>query len=243
MSRLRALTFPLTLAVLMVAPAEATTTYYQGSTGEATFNSSVLGLTLMNPGLTFSSADLGSGGLFNASGTGIDFLGFDTAFSFNIPENFTVNSGKLTGQAAEVAEITFPGTGIYAFGFHLTVTSGTGNWCIDLTQAGCAHNVFNSSSSDVQFFGIVSDAPVTAPLYIHYVSGSPAMVFTNFEAFTATQTPEPEAMLLVGFGLITLALLRRRTFRNSQAREPGGEPFPQALRPADSPAPGAILRM
>jgi len=208
MSRLRAFPAPLALAALLVAPAEATTSYYQGASSEAAFNSAIAGLTLMNPSLTFSAADLGSGGLFNASGTGIDFLGFD---DLNNPTNFTVNSGSLTAtQAAERLKIVFPAGAIYAFGLHLTVASGSANWCIELSQNTCDFLVSNSSPSNVQFFGFVSTTPVTAPLYIRPSGFSPTMVLPNFEAFTASQTPEPHTMLLVGLGLIIVPLLSLR---------------------------------
>src|SRR5690242_5361791 len=115
---LRTLVPLLASAVFLVAPVEASTTYYTGSSGETSFNTAVAGLTLLDPLLTFSSADLSPGvGLLNASGTGINFLGFDTAFSFNSPQGFTVNSGKLVGNPSEVIEIDFPASGVYAFGF------------------------------------------------------------------------------------------------------------------------------
>ena len=216
MSRLRAIASTLGLTMLLVAPAEATTSYYQGSSGEVAFNSAVAGLTLLNPGLTFSSSDLINGVLVNASGTGINFLGFEDPFSFNTPADLSVNLGKLTAaQSGKDVEITFPGTGIYAFGFHITVSTGSANWCIDLTQTGCAYTIVNSSPSDVQFFGFVSNAPVSAPLYIHYQGGSPTIVFPNFEAFTAAEAPEPGAMLLAGLGLIILPLLRRKLRQGS----------------------------
>ncbi len=211
MSSLRALAL-LAFTILLVAPAEATTSYYQGSSGETQFNTAVGGLTLLDPALTFSAGDLGSGGLFNASGTGINFLGFDD-FTFNNPENFNVSSGQLSAQnTSEVVKITFPGSGIYAFGIHITTVSGGGSWCIDVTSTGCAYSVVNTSSSNVQFFGVVSDAPITAPLYIR-AQISNKIVFTNFEAFTAT--PESAASLLVGLGLVILPLIRRRLPRGS----------------------------
>ena len=198
-------------AVWMVAPAEATTSYYTGSSGETLFNTAVGGLTLLDPALTFSSTDLSPGvGLLNASGTGINFLGFDTAFSFNSPQGFTVNSNKLIGNQSEVVEIDFPVGGVYAFGFHITVASGTGNWCIDVTKTGCAASVSNTSPSDVQFMGFVSNVPVTAPLYLDYPNLSPTLVLTNFEAYGPASVPEPRTMLLVGLGLVILALTRQK---------------------------------
>ncbi len=83
------------IAILLVAPAEATTSYYTGASGETSFDTAVAGLTLLDPALTFSSGDLGTNGLFNASGTGIGFLGFDDFLFPTIPEDFTVTSGQL----------------------------------------------------------------------------------------------------------------------------------------------------
>jgi hypothetical protein len=208
---LRALVPLLAITILMVAPAEATTTYYTGSTGEASFNTAVSGLTLLDPALTFSGTP-GSTGLLNASGTGIDFLGFD-GFPGN-PLSFTVPSGNLTATASgEVVEINLPAAGIYALGIHIAETSGTGNWCIDLTPTkSCAYTVFSTGSSDAEFFGLVSNTPVSASLYINFTGGNPKIVLTNFEAFGAASdpVPEPRTILLVGLGLVILPLTRRK---------------------------------
>lgn len=218
MSSLRAFAAPLALAVLLVAPAEATTSYYQGASAEAAFNSAVGGLTLLDPALTFSSTDLGSGGLFNASGTGIDFLGYNDLNASGI--NFTVSSGQLTAtEGDQRVHVTFPvSPQIYAFAFHITFVSGSasyGNWCMGLTLGSCDYNVINSNASDVQFFGIVSDTPITSTLYIQAATQTPKIVFTNFEAFTGAEAPEPHTMLLVGLGLILVPLLRRRLQQSS----------------------------
>ena len=85
----------LAITTWLVVPAEATTSYYTGASGETSFNAAVGGLTLLDPALTFSAGDLASGvGLLNASGTGIDFLGFDTAFIFNSPSGFHRQLGQ-----------------------------------------------------------------------------------------------------------------------------------------------------
>jgi hypothetical protein len=198
----------LAFAILLVAPAQATTSYYQGSSGETAFNSALGNLVLLDPSLLFSGSDLGSFGLFNASGTGINFLGFD---DLNAPADFTVNSGKLTAtQPDQSATINLPSAGVYAFGFHLTVTSSFGSWCIELTKGTCNFSITNTSPGNVQFFGFVSDTPVTAPLYIVPSAFSPTMVLTNFEAYS---TPEPQTMLLTGLGLIILGLASRKLRR------------------------------
>src|SRR4029079_3764945 len=73
------------ITTLLVVPLQATTSYYAGGASAATNFTGALGsLTLLNPTLLFSGGDLGSSGLYNASGTGIDFLGFDDFF-FNTP--------------------------------------------------------------------------------------------------------------------------------------------------------------
>jgi len=212
MFSLRTLVPLLASTILLVAPAEATTTYYTGSSGETSFNTAVGGLTLMDPALTFSGTP-GSTGLLNASGTGIDFLGFDDFQFPNHPESFTVPSGALTAtNALEHITINLPAAGVYAFGIHLTTTSGSGNWCIDLTPLGCAYNLVNSSPSSPQFFGFVSNTPIVASLYIHpaTLTGNPTPVLTNFEAYTDPPVPEPRTMLLVGLGLVTLLTRRKQ---------------------------------
>ncbi len=210
MFSLRALIPLLAITILLVAPAEATTTYYTGASGETSFNTAVAGLALLDPALTFSGSPDPTG-LLNASGIGIDFLGFDTAFSFNSPVSFTINAGKLTADnQAEVVQINFPAAGVYAFGFHITETSGSATWCIDVTKTGCAASVFSTSPSDVEFIGFVSNVPVTVPLYLDYQASSPTLVLTNFEAYGPAAVPEPRTMLLIGLGLVILPLVPKK---------------------------------
>ena len=195
----------LVFTILLVVPARATTTYYQGATGETNFDLAIAGLTLLDPTTLFSGADLAAGGLYNASGTGINFLGFDD-FTDNNPEDFTVNAGKLTAtNQNEVVAINFPGTGVYAFSFHITDTSSFAFWCIGTSTGTCDNQITNTSPSNAQFFGFVSDTPVTTPLYIHVQSGAATLVLTDFEAYSV---PEPNTMLLIGLGLFILPLAR-----------------------------------
>ena len=212
MFSLRTLIPLLASAIWLVSPAEATTTYYAGTSNEAAFNAAVGSTTL----LAFSASDLVSGGLDNASGTGIDFLGFDDFLYPSIPDDFTVNAGKLTAtQGAQHVTIAFPATGIYAFGIHFTLAaaSGAANWCVEFTPGSCDYTLGNTSPSNVQFFGIISSSPITAPLYTRASGFAPTIVFTNFEAYGQSAVPEPHTMLLVGLGLVILPLLPRRIRR------------------------------
>ena len=199
-------------AILLVAPAEATTSYYQGSSGETAFNSAVGGLTLLDPGLTFSTGTTVSGGLLDANSTGIDFLGFDGGFPGFGPLGFTMSSGNLTAaNPGEVVEVDLPATGLYAFGVHISVASSTaGNWCFELTPAACSANVYTANSSSIGFLGFTSTTPIAGPVYIYPLAGTPTMVLKDFAAFT-DPVPESNTMLLVGLGLVILPLARRKT--------------------------------
>src|SRR6185295_16252058 len=111
---------------------------------------------------------------------------------------FTVNSGKLTAtQSDERVRINFPVAAvIYAFGFHITILAGSapvGSWCIGITQGSCTYTISNANASDVQFFGIVSDAPLTGSLFIQAGAFAPKVVLTDFEAYSV---PEPRTVLL-----------------------------------------------
>jgi hypothetical protein len=201
-------------ALLLVAPVEATTTYYAGgASAQTAFNAAIGSLILLNPGMTFSG-DLEPNGLFNAAGTGIDFLGIDD-YHFNDPLGFTLSSGKLiAAEASEQVTINFPAN-IYAFGILISEVSGAGNWCIELTHGTCSYNPYSSSPSAAVFFGVVSDTPLTASLYIRNSGGNPQLVLPLLEAYThaavvVTSAPEPRTMLLIGLGLVILPLVRRK---------------------------------
>ena len=217
------------IAVLLIAiPVRANTSFYVGASAEATFNIAIAtaGLTEINSPLDFSGYSGNQGPtLTNANGTGIDFL--DTTNS----NNLTVTSGTLqTAMNGDHVSVNFPGTDVLAFGFHFTVPSGFAFWCLDPSGGSvCQYQITVTSSTDTEFFGMVSTTPLTGTLAIFPESGANILEITNFEAFDSA-VPEPATLGLMGFGLIMLAAIRRRVrcglndVHHRKSHQPGTSP-------------------
>jgi hypothetical protein len=215
----RLLRSTLVLAVVVSAPARASTSYYLGSSAESAFDSATASLTQINAVIDFSAYNgfLGST-LANANGSGIDFLGLDGASAANL----TVSGGTLQHTLADKqVEITFP-SGVLALGFRFNYSGNAGfaNVCFGTSVSNCDYgSVIPIGSSDIQFFGVVSDSPLTTPVFLWRQSGgggSATFVIDDFKAYgsVVVEGPPPEAaeattMLLVGSGLILLPLARR----------------------------------
>lgn len=211
----------LTLVSTICLPLRASLVYY---TNESTFNSNLGSLSQINSATSFSAYNgfLGTS-LTNANGTGINFLGFNGVN----PDNLSITGGKLfTTLGGDKVEIDFPGSGsVYALGFHLTTPSSFGNWCISpITSSGCDNSVLTFGPSDIEFFGLISDKPLSTSFIIRPNSGVPIFEMVDFRAETLSapsgnlsSTPEPGTLLLMGSGIAFLLLTKRR---RQQAAEP-----------------------
>ncbi len=213
--------FRLALAVLALSalPAQAATMFYNGAAAESAFNSKIGDL-----GLSISLSDFTSLGtlgpvstLSDVLGTGIDFLGLDTS---NAAKDMTVGSGVLSlypasGQFLKVTAAA-PGN-VLAVGFHFTWTSSFGLFCLDLQESvdsGCTTTV-NDGSPMTEFYGVISDdgTPLSSSLIFGAPTSGNGTKILNFGVATAAaeEAPEPRSLLLLGTGLLMVALqLRKR---------------------------------
>ena len=201
------------ISVLVLAlPAAASPVYYCnsgcGANTEAVFNATAGPLTPQ----TFLASDLASGGLYNANGTGINFLGFNAN-----PPDLTVNSTSLQAVVGgEGIQIVFPGN-VSVFSFHFILASGATTMCVELSLGNCNYP-FGVGSSAPEFFGAIDATPLTTSLLVRAITGGggPLRV-TDFEAGTLSAAPEVRTLLLVGSGLVMFPLIRRRVRPARQA--------------------------
>jgi len=225
------LTTKFLIAVLAMAiPLRATTSFYLGSGAEANFNSATSALTQINGTTNFATYNGFVGPtLSDANGTGINFLGLDGI----TPIDLSVSGGKLQQTTADKQiEATFPGAGnILAFGIHFNYTGSASfaNWFFGSTNGASDYgSVVTVGTGDLQFFGIVSTAPLTSPVYIsrNPGGGTANVVIDDFKAFNSgaapAETPEAGTIGLIGTGLVMLSAVRRR-FRKGQRPLPDAE--------------------
>jgi len=194
--------------------------------------------------LTFESVDLTNGtyaepGYSNADGiTGLDLLGFNNTTT---PYSVTVAGGVLeqsVGGPGTSIEIELP-SDVYAVELMVSVTSGSANPCVELVTSPSSFNNTNcnnqlniSSSSDVEFIGVVSTSPIT-DVFIGTTTGAgQPLAISNIELGTESPTPEAGTLLLIGTGLVGMRFMNRRQRRrslnseeaNSGAAERGAKP-------------------
>jgi len=168
------------------------------------------GLTFSMSPLTFAPGGL-SGGVFSDT-TGTVFTGYSNAT--------TTNSLTLSGTAlAQTASGTNSGIDValpantYAVAFMLATVSGFGSQQVvlngrDVFSTNYSITVPNGTSP--QFFGILSDTPITS-IFIGNLGNLDGKVQINsFALGQAEPTPEGSSLLLIGSGLVLIAVVRRR---------------------------------
>lgn len=199
--------------VAIVVPARASLTF-QSSQTSFTTDADSAGLTVSSEftftGGTFSSFD----GVSDAEYTvqGVEFVLFNSSGS--TAENWGSQSGgtlDVPNGLNDAIEVIFP-SNVYGFGFNFTTSSGLETVCVDPTTA--FSNCDSGGTAAPGFIGTLSTTPSLAQitnLWIHpLASGSTDL--SNFELATQSEasTPEATTTLLLGSGLILLALVRRR---------------------------------
>jgi hypothetical protein len=132
-------------------------------------------------------------------------------FSFS---NFgTVDAGFASG--ATTVQITLP-TPLTAFGINLFTNPSTLAYTV--TTLNTPFIVPTFAQPTLAFFGVTSDTPFST-VKLQVPSGGTYAFFDNFQFGTAQaagdpgQVPEPGTCLLIGTGLLGLAVVRRRSSR------------------------------
>jgi hypothetical protein len=213
---LRLTIFVLTLAAL-AAPVSATITYTSCSSGCGTSTGTYAiwqtapgsaGLTFSMSPATFAAGNLSSGVYTDPSGTVL--TGYNGAPTDNLTLSGTALAQTVSGTGSGI-QFALPAN-TYALAFTITVVSGIGQPMVALNDrnlGGANYQIIIPNSSSPQFFGIISDAPITS-IFVGNLSGGGAPQINSFDLGQAAPTPEVSSVTLIGSGLVLLGLLRRR---------------------------------
>ena len=207
---------------LLAAPASATIQYSYCTSGCASTGGDYsswqtapgsAGLTFSMSPLTFAPAGL-SGGVFTNT-TGTVFTGYSNLTTTN---SLTI-SGTALAQTSNGSNsginVALP-SNTYAVAFMLATVPGFGSQQVvlngrDVFSTNYSITVPNSTSP--QFFGILSDTPI-ASIFVGNLGNLDGKVqIHSFELGQAAPTPEGSSFVLIGGGLVAIALLRRRRAR------------------------------
>ena len=206
--------------VAMIVPGRASLNFYTASS-ETAFNSAVTGLTAPYSLEDFTPSFSGSD--YTDSTSAAQFLGFTgtngTGLDQMVVTTGTTVLDQSTGNAfIEIIDIP---ANTYAVGVNISST-GSGFFCAQanvtsFSTSNCENGspsgtgtVYVSSSSNVQFMGVMSsDTPITN-FWIGSTGASAPLQINSFELFTEdASAPETSTFLLLGSGLILLGGFRR----------------------------------
>jgi hypothetical protein len=118
----------------------------------------------------------------------------------------SAQGGSLTGSNNVTATLA----GATAIGFYYGPADDAGG-AITVTINGVSYNLaIPAVFATAGFVGFTSDTPITSVAFTEMGLGMDIIKFTLGTATSSTSVPEPCTMLLLGFGLIGLAGVRRK---------------------------------
>jgi len=212
------LIFLVALAAL-APPVSATITYTSCSSGCGSTSgtyavwqtaSGSAGLTFSMSPATFAGGNLLDGVYSDPTGTVLT--------GYNGPSIDTLTSVAGTSLLQSVGgngagiEINLPAN-TYAFAMNITTLSGFGSPMVEIGDHvlnNANYQIIIPIGGSVQFFGIISDTPLTQ-LFVGQPTSGARLQLNNFELGQATPTPEASSGVLIGGGLVLVGILRRRS--------------------------------
>jgi hypothetical protein len=210
------------IGLALAIPATATITYCSSGCSNsnsgldyAAFETAASAYSFSSSPANFVSGNLDGGGVYTDP-SGAVFFGFANTTATALSVNGT-SLAEPSGFAGTSIQITLPAN-TYAFAMRVSAASFASpyveliNSAADFNGGNADFNLVITSSSDSQFFGIISSTPITS-LFIGNLTSSGALRINDFALGTTgatSETPEMSTMGLIGSGLLGLGFLRRR---------------------------------
>ena len=222
----------------LATPAHATLTYCNSgcsnSNSGVTFSSfgtaaAGLGDTMSSP-ITFVSGGLDGSGVYTDAGTGTVFTGFNVTTAealilsgSSLAQTGSSGNGGNTTNGRSI-QISLPAN-TYAFAMFVSSSANFAGPYVELVGSPSNFNHTNgnytlsiSSSSDSQFFGIISDTAISSIFLGDLDAFQSPIRIQSFEEGGPASTPEVSTFLSIGSGLILMRFLRRRQQRGRQTK-------------------------
>lgn len=170
-------------------------------------------LTFSMSPATFAGGNLVSGVYSDPTGTVL------TGYNGANPNSLVLSGAALlqtVGGGGSGIEIALPAN-TYAFAMEITTPAGSGftnPWVAvgDHNISSTNYNIIIPSGGSIQFFGIISDTPLSQ-LFVGSIGGGSPLQINDFELGQSSPTPEASSAALIGGGLVLLGVLRRHVHK------------------------------